>query len=145
MTNNAPLSTVHPRRRKVNASFLAYCVFATFTFLFLIVFGVLDLLHSPTVSRTIQHLGYPRYFSYLLGAGKLLAAAALAYPKTRVLREWAYAGVFFELISSFLSHSFVGDAWPQRLAPLFVLAIVAVTRWYDPRRVLWHRSRPTLD
>jgi len=111
-----------------------YWVFGGLTLLFLVVFGVQDLLLTRGVSDTILHLGYPWYFSYLLGAGKLLAAAALAYPKTRLLREWAYAGVTFELISSFASHSFVGDAWSLRVAPLVMLAIVAVACRYDPRR-----------
>jgi hypothetical protein len=111
-----------------------YWIFAGLTLAFLVVFGVQDLLHKQMVSDTIRHLGYPWYFCYLLGAGKLLAAAALSYPKTRILREWAYAGVIFELISSFASHSFVGDAWSVRVAPLIVLAIVAVARQYDPHR-----------
>jgi len=111
-----------------------YWIFAGLTLVFLVVFGVQDLLHNQIVSDTIRHLGYPWYFCYLLGAGKLLAAAALAYPKTRLLREWAYAGVSFELISSFASHSFVGDAWSVRVAPLIVLAIVAIARQYDPHR-----------
>jgi hypothetical protein len=112
-----------------------YWIFAGLTWIFLVVFGVLDLLHTPMVSDTIRHLGYPWYFCYLLGAGKLLAAAALAYPKTRLLREWAYAGVTFELISSFVSHSFVGDAWSLRVAPLIVLAIVAIGCRFDPHRM----------
>jgi hypothetical protein len=111
-----------------------YWIFAGLTLVFLVVFGVQDLLHKQMVSDTIRHLGYPWYFCYLLGAGKLLAAAALTYPKTRILREWAYAGVTFELISSFASHSFVGDAWSVRVAPLIVLAIVVVARQYDPHR-----------
>jgi hypothetical protein len=113
---------------------VVYWVFAGLTFLFLAVFGVQDLLHTQMVSDTIRHLGYPWYFSYLLGAGKLLAVAALVYPKTRLLREWAYAGVTFELISSFASHSFVGDPWSLRVAPLIVLTIVAVAFRYDPHR-----------
>jgi len=111
-----------------------YSIFAGLTLVFLVVFGVQDLLNKQTVSDTIRHLGYPWYFCYLLGAGKLLAAVALSYPKTRILREWAYAGVTFELISSFASHSFVGDAWAVRVAPLIVLAFVAVARHYDPHR-----------
>lgn len=122
-----------------------YRIFAGLTLLFLLVFGVQDLLGTQTVSDTIRHLGYPWYFCYLLGAGKLLAAAALAYPKTRLLREWAYAGVTFELISSFASHSFVKDAWSVRVAPLIVLAIVAVARQYDPHRTGRSTGRPPLS
>ncbi len=112
-----------------------YWVFGVLTLAFLILFGMQDLLRAPAVVNTIGHLGYPWYFCYLLGTGKLLAAAALLYPQTRRLREWAYAGVTFELISSFASHSFVGDPWSLRVAPLIVLAIVAVTWQFDPHRL----------
>ena len=86
-----------------------YWIFAGLTLAFLTVFGAQDLLRARAVVDTVRHLGYPWYFCYLLGAGKLLAAAALLYPKTRLLREWAHAGITFELVSSFASHSFVGD------------------------------------
>ena len=114
-----------------------YWIFAALTLVFLVTFGMQDLLRTPAVSDTIRHLGYPWYFCYLLGTGKLLAALALAYPKTRLLREWAYAGVTFELLSSFASHWFVGDAWPVRVAPLVVLAIVAAACKFDPYRRQW--------
>lgn len=126
--------TVNRRR----ANNVIHCIFAGLTLVFLVVFGVQDLLHTPMVSATILHLGYPWYFCYLLGVGKLFAAATLAYPKTRLLREWAYAGVTFELISSSVSHSFVRDGWSLRVAPLIVLAIVAVAYRYDRHRP--HRS-----
>jgi len=119
---------------RVNRKRMIYWIFAGLSWLFLVVFGVLDISHKQTVSETILHLGYPWYFCYLLGAGKLLAAAALIYPKTKLLRDWAYAGITFELISSFVSHWFVGDPWSLRLAPLFVLAIVSVACRHDPYR-----------
>lgn len=113
---------------------LIYWIFAGLTLLFLVVFGLQDLLRTQQVADTVRHLGYPWYFCYLLGTGKILAVAALSYPKTRLLREWAYAGVTFELISSFASHSFVRDAWSLRVAPLIVLAIVAAAWRLDPHR-----------
>ena len=111
-----------------------YWIFAGLTWSFLVVFGVQDLFHERAVSASIRHLGYPEYFCYLLGAGKLLAAAALIYRQTKLLREWAYAGITFELISSFVSHWIVGDPWSLRVAPLFVLAFVLVACRYDPYR-----------
>src|SRR5271165_4717469 len=131
MTDGKPVRPTNPKR----TDRLIYWVFAVLTLAFLIAFGVQDLLGAKAVVDTIRHLGYPWYFCYMLGTGKLLAAAALLYPKSRLLREWAYAGVTFELISSFASHSFVDDPWSLRVAPIIVLAIVAVTWRYDPRRL----------
>jgi hypothetical protein len=114
---------------------VVYWIAIALTLLFLVYFGIQDLQRSPSVTNAIQHLGYPWYFAYLLGCGKLLAAAVLVYPKTRLLREWAYAGISIELVSSFVSHFFLGDAWPLRIAPLVILAIVAVAFRFDPFRV----------
>lgn len=115
-----------------------YWVSIALTLLFLVYFGIQDLQRSPAVTTAIQHLGYPWYFSYLLGAGKLLAAAVLVSPKTLLLREWAYAGISIELVSSFASHFFLADPWPLRIAPLVILAIVATAFRFDPYRA--HRS-----
>lgn len=131
MRDTNPETPTHRKRTDK----VVYWVFAALTLAFLIVFGLQDLLRAQTVAETIRHLGYPWYFCYLLGAGKLLAAAALLHPKTRILREWAYAGIIIELVSSFASHSFVGDARSLRIAPLIVLAIVAVAWRYDPHRL----------
>ena len=134
MTANIPYAFV-PRTLPER---VIYWISVALTLLFLVYFGIQDLQRSPAVTNAIQHLGYPWYFSYLLGAGKLLAAALLLYPKTRLLREWAYAGITIELISSFVSHFFLHDPLPLRIAPLVILAIVAVACRFDPYRV--HQS-----
>src|SRR5215468_3060668 len=59
--------------------------------------GVAELVHRPDNVAGIVHLGYPEYLATLLGAGKLLGAVAIVTPGFPVLREWAYAGVFFNV------------------------------------------------
>ena len=61
---------------------------------------------------------------------------ALISPKTRRLREWAYAGLTTELICAFASHTF---AWGIRIAPLMFLLILVVAYLFDP-----HRIKPSL-
>ena len=93
--------------------------------LWLIPSGVLDLMRVPGVREILAHLGYPEYLALILGAGKLLAMAAIFYPRTRLLREWAYAGITFDLLGAFFSHSAVHDAIGVRLTPLLVLGFAA--------------------
>ena len=87
--------------------------------------GVLDLMRGPAVAGIFAHLGYPSYLGLILGAGKLLALAAIFYPRTRLLREWAYAGLTFDLLGAFISHCAVHDPVATRATPLVVLAFVA--------------------
>ena len=42
-------------------------------------------------------LGYPVFFMVLLGVWKLLGGVALLVPRFPRVKEWAYAGIFFDL------------------------------------------------
>ncbi|HTM97200.1 MAG TPA: DoxX family protein [Pedobacter sp.] len=79
-------------------------------------------------------LGYPDYFAYTLIICKALGVFAIAYPKTPArLREWAYAGLAFNLIFAFISHACVDKNISYMLMPLAVLAILAVSYIYNDK------------
>ena len=61
-----------------------------------------------TVAGTLL-LGYPVYFVTILGFWKVLGAVALLAPRFPRLKEWAYAGVFFNMTGAAASHAFAGD------------------------------------
>jgi hypothetical protein len=120
---------------------IAHWIFGGSTLLFLVWYGVAGVRRAPEVVATITRLGYPWYFCYLIGTGKLLEAATLAYPRTGRFREWAYAGITAEMLSAFASHSFSGDAAGLRVAPLAILAIVAAAYWFDPYRIRGDKNK----
>ena len=72
----------------------------------------------------MTHLGYPVYFASILGLWKLLGAIAIVAPGFPRLKEWAYAGFFFDLTSAAVSRAAVGDGVADILAPLGFLALV---------------------
>ncbi|XXT15488.1 DoxX family protein [Sorangium sp. So ce429] len=90
--------------------------------------GLADLAGSPQVLEGMAHLGYPPYFATLLGVWKVLGAVALLAPRFPRLKEWAYAGIFFDLTGAAASHAAVGDAAGQVMTPL-VLVTVAAASW----------------
>jgi hypothetical protein len=56
--------------------------------------GVTDVLHAQPLFRIALHLGYPRYFSTMLGIWKLLAASvALTARLTRICSTCAGSNV----------------------------------------------------
>ena len=69
----------------------------------LVLGGVWDILRLPQVRELIERLGYPSYFLIILGIWKLLGAIALVIPKFPRLKEWAYAGVIFDLTGAVAS------------------------------------------
>jgi len=80
-------------------------------------------------------LGYPDYFAYALIICKVLGVLAISYPKTPGrLKEWAYAGLTFNLIFAFISHACVDQNIGYMLMPLVVLAVLAVSYVYNHKR-----------
>ena len=53
-------------------------------------------------------LGYPLYFFAILGCWKVLGAIAIVVPRFPLLKEWAYAGIFFDLTGAAASCAAVG-------------------------------------
>ena len=83
---------------------------------------------------TLQHLGYPPYFAFILGTGKLLGALAIVLPTPRWIKEWAYAGFFFNLTAAAFSRAAVGDPIGDIIAPLVFLAFVMASWVLQPER-----------
>src|ERR1700733_12936567 len=67
--------------------------------------AVLYLSHSPKVVEGFKELGYPEYLPNILATGKILAVITLLVPKFPRLKEWAYAGLVFDVIGAFWSHT----------------------------------------
>jgi uncharacterized membrane protein YphA (DoxX/SURF4 family) len=104
-----------------NVAFWMTTVFGPASF---VIGGVLHLYHSDEVTTTLSHLGYPLYFATILGVWKLLGAITIAAPGLPRLKEWAYAGFFFDLTAAAISRAAVGDSAADIVAPLFFLALV---------------------
>jgi len=76
-------------------------------------------------------LGYPLYFFAILGFWKVLGAIAILVPRFPRLKEWAYAGIFFDLTGAAASCAAVGGYGAYGfhvLAPL-ILTGVTVASW----------------
>jgi hypothetical protein len=89
--------------------------------------GVMDIARPPAVLAGLQELGYPAYFALILGVWKVLGAAALLAPRLPRLKEWAYAGMVFDLTGAAASHAAVGDPVAKVVVPLVLLALVVAS------------------
>jgi uncharacterized membrane protein YphA (DoxX/SURF4 family) len=90
--------------------------------------GFLGVTRDPQVLAALHHLGYPDYFATLSGVWKILGALAVVAPGLPRLKEWAYAGFFFELTAAAASRAAVGDGLGDIVAPLAFLALV-IASW----------------
>jgi uncharacterized membrane protein YphA (DoxX/SURF4 family) len=91
--------------------------------------GVWDILQVPQVRGLIDRLGYPPYILLILGVWKLLGAIALAVPRFPRLKEWAYAGVAFDLTGAIASHLASGFIDAAALAYPIAMTGVAFASW----------------
>jgi len=66
--------------------------------------GFFELTTNPIVWAITQQLGYPEHFIYLLGVMKVAGVITLLIPnKLLRLKEWVFAGVFFDITFAFFS------------------------------------------
>jgi uncharacterized membrane protein YphA (DoxX/SURF4 family) len=93
----------------------------------LLVGGEWDLAHRPNVVQVVTHLGYPVYLLTILGFWKLLAAIALLASRFARLKEWAYAGIVFELTGAAVSQAVRGHR-SDLIGPLVLLGL-ALASW----------------
>lgn len=86
--------------------------------------GVGNLIRAPHIVQDMAHLGYPTYFLTLLGSWKVLGAIAVLAPRLPRLKEWAYAGMIFDLTGAAASRAAAGDGPAMAIVPLMVAGVV---------------------
>src|SRR5712691_8620775 len=93
--------------------------------------GAADVAHQEGTLEVVTRLGYPLYFLTILGFWKLLGGIALLVPGFPRLKEWAYAGIFFEMTGAAASHAACGDYGHYAfhiIVPLFFVGL-AFASW----------------
>ena len=82
-----------------------------------------------------DQLGYPVYFIPFTGYAKLIGVIAILIPGLKTIKEWAYAGLFFDLISAVYS----GIAAARTVDPMMFFMLV----WFVPgilSYIFWHKK-----
>jgi hypothetical protein len=87
-----------------------------------------DLLRIEYVRVILAHLGYPMYLLTIIGVWRIPGALALLVPRFPRLKEWAYAGAFFNYTGAAASHFLAGDSAGQWVGPL-VLSVFTLISW----------------
>lgn len=81
------------------------------------------------VLQIFPQLGFPAWLVAPLAGLKILAIIAVLSNKSKLLKEWAYAGFFFDAVLAFAAHHYAQDGQ----GAIAVVAIVAtiISRIYD--------------
>lgn len=96
--------------------------------LFLVAGAIGHLFRLEYQAEGMIHLGYPLYFMTILGTWKILGIVAILVPRFALLKEWAYAGIFFNMTGAAVSHAVLQDGFGHIFWPLLIAGL-AVASW----------------
>jgi uncharacterized membrane protein YphA (DoxX/SURF4 family) len=92
--------------------------------------GITNILVVPDAITLFKHLGYPTYLIPFLGVAKFLGAVAILVPGFRRIKEWAYAGLTYDLTGAMYSGISSGDPASGWSMILIGLALIALSYIY---------------
>ncbi|HEY4061286.1 MAG TPA: DoxX family protein [Puia sp.] len=116
---------------------IIYWIFTIWLTLGMLSTGIVQLLKIKVGTgvggmENIIHLGYPVYVLAILGTWKILGVVALLIPKFPLLKEWAYAGIFFTVTGAAISHIASGDPIKDIFPSLLYLVLIAISWYFRP-------------
>lgn len=112
---------------------------------FMLLASIPDVLRLPQAVSIFGHLGYPVYLLPFLGTAKTLGIIAVLVPAFPRLKEWAYAGLVFDVIGALYSHLSVGDSPSGWMPALIGLVLVGGSYLSYRRQLISHRARSASD
>ena len=96
---------------------------------FMVFSAIPDILSTPEAVKFMTGLGYPDYIIPFLGIAKLLGIIAILIPGFPKIKEWAYAGLFFDLIGATYSGLAKGGFDPRILIMLLPISFLFISRY----------------
>ena len=116
----------------------------TIIFAALMIFSAAGGLEPSKAAVQLIHdgLGYPVYFIQFISVAKLLGAIVILIPGLNRIKEWAYAGLFFDLTAVIYSSiALAGKADPMMAFMLvwFVPGILSYIFWHKKLRLEGHK------
>jgi len=79
---------------------ILYWVFTGLFGAFMLFSGITNIMVTEESVTLFASLGYPKYLIAFLGLAKTLGVVAVVIPGLPRLKEWAYAGLFFDLVGA---------------------------------------------
>jgi hypothetical protein len=101
---------------------------------FMLFSAVPDILVVPDAIKIFTALGYPVYLIRFLGIAKLLGVIAILIPGFPKIKEWAYAGLFFDLLGATYSGLAQGGFQPQILFMILPIGFLFISYYLSNKK-----------
>jgi hypothetical protein len=92
------------------------------------------LLNTLSVKEMFLKFGYPDYLVYPLAIAKVLGLIAIWFINNKTLKEWAYAGFFFDFILAFFAHYMIKDG--GELFSVFGIVLIITSYIFYKRKTI---------
>ncbi len=94
------------------------------------------LLSADAVTFMKDHLGFPNYFTFFIGVAKILGSIVILIPGLKTLKEWAYAGLVFDLAGAIYSVISVDGFQPQMVIMLIWVVLFVLSYFYYRKTIV---------
>ena len=104
---------------------IAYWIFTSLFAFMMLGSAIPDIFSVPVAVEGFKKMGYPEYLLPFLGIAKLLGVVAILIPGYHRIKEWAYAGLVFDLLGatySIYSSGQPAGSWIPMILPLALAA-----------------------
>lgn len=81
--------------------------------------------NHQAISDFFVNMGYPTYLIYPLAVAKILGLIAVWGNFSKWLKEWAYAGFFFNTLLAFFAHYMVNDGEHMFAVIAFTVVLIS--------------------
>jgi hypothetical protein len=114
-----------------NTKIIYYISTGLLTALLLLSASMYIIKHEDMIT-TFGLLNFPSWIIYPLSAAKISGLLVLWFSKSETLKEWAYAGFFFNFLLAFGAHVSVGDG--EFAGAVMALGLLAIS-YYSRRKL----------
>ncbi|GAA4324499.1 DoxX family protein [Mucilaginibacter gynuensis] len=100
-----------------------------------------NIVSAPEAIEVFKHLGYPVYLLPFLGVAKTLGSITILIPAMPPrLKEWAYAGLFFDMTGAAYSGISVGDPLQLWITMLVIVYAFLFGSYYLHHKLLKEKA-----
>lgn len=105
-----------------------------FTILFagLMIFSATGGIGPNEETKKMLHdgFGYPVYFIQFISVAKILGSVAILIPGLKKVKEWAYAGLFFDLAGAIFTIVSVSPSFDPKMLGMLLFIVSGILSYY---------------
>lgn len=108
---------------------IAYWIATGLLCLMMLASAAIEIFMFGESAKFVAQLGFPPFIAYVLPVTKIAGVAAILSKYSPTLKEWAYAGFFFDFVLAALAHYFSGV--PSAIPAIVALALLMISYYLD--------------